>query len=117
VLNVIRELFFDPDKGERVEAALRIFKEEAKEQHAAVEKGNGPVCVERKITVKKVMAFNLTIDYISCGLSFRQASNILTHTASRTGLHMLRGVREEEEVARFVRAVVGIKYGQYFVPP
>jgi hypothetical protein len=53
------------------------------------------------------MAFNLTIDYISCGLYFRQASNILTYTASRTGLHMLRGVREDD-VARFVRAVVGI---------
>jgi hypothetical protein len=65
VLNVIRELFFDPDKGERVEAALSIFKEDAKEQPAAVEKENSPVCVERKITVKKVMVFNLTIDYLS----------------------------------------------------
>jgi hypothetical protein len=37
---------------------------------------------------------------------FRQASNILTHTATRTGLHKLRGVCED--VASFVRAVVGI---------
>jgi hypothetical protein len=66
VLNVIRELLFDPDKGEQVEAALRIFKEDAKEQPAAVEEWNGPVFVERKITTKKVLAFNLTIDYISC---------------------------------------------------
>jgi hypothetical protein len=107
VLNVIRELFFDPDKGERVEAALSIFKKDAKERPAAVEGGNGPVFVERKISINKVMAFSLTIYYISCGLSFGQAYNILTHSASRTGLHMLRGVREED-VARLVRAVVGI---------
>jgi hypothetical protein len=37
--NVIRELFFDPDKGERVEATFSIFKEDAKERSAAVEKG------------------------------------------------------------------------------
>jgi hypothetical protein len=61
---------------------------------------------ERKIVVHKVMAFKLTTDYVACGLSFRQASNILTHTATRTGLHKLQGVRED--VSRFVRAVVGI---------
>jgi hypothetical protein len=107
VLGVIRELFFHPEKGERVESALKIFHDDAEGRNAGDRERDGPVCVERKIVVKKVMAFKLTIDYVACGLSFRQASNILTHTARRTGLHKLRGVREED-VARFVRAIVGI---------
>jgi hypothetical protein len=67
----------------------------------------GTICVERKRTVKQIMAFKLSIDYVARGLSFRHAANILTHTAMRTGLHMYRGVRKED-VARFVRAIVGI---------
>jgi hypothetical protein len=57
-----------------------------------------------------VMAFGLTINYVASGLSFRQAI-ILTHTVTRTGLHKLRGVREED-VARFVRPVAGISLGK-----
>jgi hypothetical protein len=107
VLGVIRELFLDPDDGKWPENALNIFKENVEDRPAGVEEGNGPVCVERKITVKKIMAFKLTIDYVAWGHSFRQASNILSHTATRIGLHILRGVREED-VARFVKAIVGI---------
>jgi hypothetical protein len=86
---------------------LKIFKDDAEGRNAGDDEGDCPVCVEWKTVVKWVMAFKLTIDYVACGLSFRQASNILTHTATRTGLHKLRSVREQD-VAAFVLAVVGI---------
>jgi hypothetical protein len=79
---------------------LKIFKDDAEGRYAGDEARDGPVCVERKFVVQKVMAFELTINYVASGLSFRQAI-ILTHTATRTGLHKLQGVREED-VARFV---------------
>jgi hypothetical protein len=63
--------------------------------------------MELKVTVKRVMAFFLIIEYVGAGLSFRQAATFLSSTAQRTGLHKLRGIREAD-VARFVRAAVEI---------
>jgi hypothetical protein len=40
VLNVLRELYLDSDKGERVETPLIIFMEDEKERPAAIEEGN-----------------------------------------------------------------------------
>jgi hypothetical protein len=59
------------------------------------------------LTVSKVPAFSLVIDYIGAGILFQQASHILSSTADRTGLAKLKGVRENE-VAKFVRTVVGV---------
>jgi hypothetical protein len=52
VLGVIRELFFDPEKGERVESALKIFTDDVESRNARDKECDGPVCVERKIVVK-----------------------------------------------------------------
>jgi hypothetical protein len=62
---------------------------------------------ELKVTIRKVLAFSLFIDYIGAGLSFRQATHIFSSTADRTGLAELKGVRENE-VVKFVRIVVGV---------
>jgi hypothetical protein len=59
------------------------------------------------VALRKVLAFSLVIDYVGAGLSFRQASHILCSTADRTGLGKLKGMRENE-VVKFVRAVVGM---------
>jgi hypothetical protein len=97
VNEVTRELLFDHSEKEKVETALSIFKKDDEE--------GGDM--ELKVTTKRVMAFFLIIDYVGAGLSFRQAATVLSSTAERTGLHKLRGTREAD-VARFVRAAVGI---------
>lgn len=107
VLGVIRELFFDPKQGQRVETALKIFKRYEKDQKDDEHGSLGAVCVERIVTVKKVMEFMRMIDYVGRGISFRKESSFFTATATHTVLHMLREVHEED-VAKFVRAVVGI---------
>jgi hypothetical protein len=104
VNRVIGDLLFDPiESDEKVEAALNIFKDDAVGEARGASAGQS----ELKVTVRKVLAFSLVIDYVGAGLSFRQSSHVLSSAAERTGLVKLKGVRENE-VVKFVRAVVGV---------
>jgi hypothetical protein len=62
---------------------------------------------ERKLVMKKVMAFELVVDYVGAGLSCSKACACFKATRERTGLKRISGLREQD-VCRFVRAVVGI---------
>jgi hypothetical protein len=84
VNRVIGNLLFDPtESDEKVEAALSIFEED----------GAGEATVGRsersklKVTVRKVLAFSLVIEYVGANLSFRQTSHIseLHRGPHRTG--------------------------------
>jgi hypothetical protein len=104
VNRVVGDLLFDPNESdENVEAALNICKEDG----VGEARGASSEHYELKVTVTKVLAFSLVIDYIGAGLSFRQASHILSSTADLTGMARLKGV-QENEVAKFVRTVVGV---------
>jgi hypothetical protein len=98
-VKVLGEMLFDPlESNENVEAALSIF----------VADYDGPIGDgERKLVIKKVMAFELVVVYSGAGLSFRQACACLKATSERTGLKRISGLREQD-VCRFVRTVVGI---------
>jgi hypothetical protein len=99
VVKVLGEMLFDPlESSENVESALSIFKTD--NDGASGER-------ERKVTIKKVMAFALVVDYVGAGLSFRQACACLKATSDRTGLKKISGLREQD-VCMLVRAVVGI---------
>jgi hypothetical protein len=101
---VIGDLLFDPTEfEEKVEAALSIFEED-RAREARVGRSEHS---ELKVTVIKVLAFSLVIDYVGAGLSFRQASHTLSSTADHIGLDKLKVVWENE-VVKFVRAVVGV---------
>jgi hypothetical protein len=64
VSEIISELLFDPAySGEKLEAALGIFKDDS----------GGKASGELNVTVRKVMSSCLVIDYVGSGLSFRQA--------------------------------------------
>jgi hypothetical protein len=104
VNRVVGDLLFDPtESDEKVEAALSMFKEDGVGEARGVSSEHS----ELKVTVRKVPAFSIVIDYIGAGLSFRQASHILSSTADRTELAEMKGVRENEMV-KFVRIVVGV---------
>jgi hypothetical protein len=110
VLGDIRELSFDPEKGGRVEFALKIVKDDAEGRNAGDEACDGPFCVERRLVEKRLWHSSSLLTTLQAVFSFRQAK-MLTLTVTRTGLHKLRGVREED-VARFVRPVAGISLGK-----
>jgi hypothetical protein len=99
VVKVLGEILFDPlESKKHVESALSIF----------VADYDGPIGdKERKLVVKKVVAFELVVDYVGAGLSFRQACACLKATSERAGLKRIPGLREQD-VCRFERAVVGI---------
>jgi hypothetical protein len=73
VHEVIRELLFDHSQNEKVETALSIFKKDDEE--------GGDM--ELKVTIKRVMAFFLIMDYVGAGLSFWQAATVLSSTVLR----------------------------------
>jgi hypothetical protein len=83
VNRVVGDLLFNPtESDEKVEAVLSIFKEDGVREARGASSANS----ELKVTVTKVLAFSLVVDYIGAGLPFRQASHILSSTADRTGL-------------------------------
>jgi hypothetical protein len=99
VMKVLGEMMFDPlEANEKVESALSIFVADYDGP-----RGDG----ERKVTIKKVLAFSLVIDYVGAGLSFRQACACLKATSERTDMKILAGIREQD-ICQYVRAVVGI---------
>jgi hypothetical protein len=111
VNRVIGNLLFDStESDEKVDGALNILEED----------GAGEARVGRfqrselNVTMRKVLAFSLVIEYVGAGQSFRQASDISSSTTDRTRLDKLRGMRENEVVkfvnltTSFSRAVVGV---------
>lgn len=109
---IIGDLFFHPRTcEEKIEAALSIFKEENNAQGTPSSSRvflSGYGQIELKVTVRKALAFSLVVDRVATGVPFGQASQILRSIADRTGLLKLKVVRENE-VIKFVRAVVGAK--------
>jgi hypothetical protein len=68
VNRVIGDMLFDPrDLEEKVEAAWSIFKEDGAGDFLRA----SPEQSELKVTVRKVLAFSLIVDYVGAGLSFR----------------------------------------------
>jgi hypothetical protein len=86
VSNLIGGILFDPmESDEMVENALSIFER--------ADDGMRSECsVERKVTIKKVVAFRLVVEYVEAGLSFRQPCNVLRATTTETNLGRLRGI-------------------------
>jgi hypothetical protein len=83
VNRMIGDLLFDPTEPEEtVEVALNIFRDDAMGEAWGASAGQS----ELKVTVRKVLAFSLVIDYVGADLSFRQSSHVLSSTAERTGL-------------------------------
>jgi hypothetical protein len=65
LMKVLVEMMFDPlDANEKVNSALKIFVADYDGP-----RGNG----EHKVTITRVLAFSLVIDYVGAGLSFQQA--------------------------------------------
>jgi hypothetical protein len=96
VVRMLGDMLFNPlESNEKVESALSIFETDDEGP-----RGNG----ERKVTIKKFMAFALVVDYVSSGLSFRQACAFLKSKSERTGLKKISGLRDQD-VCRFVRAI------------
>jgi hypothetical protein len=99
VTKVLGDMLFDPLQSDEIMGStLSIF----------VTDYDGPRGDrEVKVTIKKVMAFALVVDFVGAGLSFRQACACLKATSERAGPKKISGLREQD-VCRFVRAVVGI---------
>jgi hypothetical protein len=65
--NVIGGMIYDPMEYDvKVENALTAFKRADGGPHSECS-------VERKVTIKNVVAFRLVVEYVGAGLSFRQA--------------------------------------------
>jgi hypothetical protein len=72
-VKVLGEMHFDPlESKERVKSALSIF---VADYDGLI--GDG----ERKLVNKRVVAFDLVVDYVGAGLSFRQAYACLKATS------------------------------------
>jgi hypothetical protein len=105
VNRVIGDLLFDQtESDEEIEVALSIFEEDGAGE-ARVGRSEHS---ELKVTVRKVLAFSLVIDYVGAGLSFRQENQL--HRGPHR-LVKLKGI-PENEVVKFVRAVVGMWKGK-----
>lgn len=106
VLGVIRDYFFDHGQCQSVNTTLNIFKRDEKLQKDDEHESLGDVNIERIVTAKKGREFMLTVDSVGCGIYIRQSSSLLAAIATRTGLHKLQRVRDED-VPKFEQAVVG----------
>jgi hypothetical protein len=101
VTNVIGEMLFDPNESdEKIENVLSFFERCDDGHHTESS-------VERKVTIKKVSAFRLVVEYVGAGLTFRQACHVLQATAAEAKISKLRGIREQD-VSRIIRTVVGV---------
>jgi len=72
--------------------ALKLFERMEEEPHYSV-------------TIKNVMRFNLAIDHVSIGMSFRQAAGAIQHAKDRTKTSKLSGINDLI-VGQYVRVLV-----------
>ena len=107
---IVAEILADPEENEAGERALSAFQREGDGSNT---RGSGPdqeLAETERINdrggcfaqVKNKRQFQLVIDYVACGSSFRHASRVLASTTRRTGLADLAG-RNEKKVRAFAR--------------
>lgn len=104
---IIGEMLWDPEdfEGETHSKMLSAFVDcrDVTENLESDEVGNDRFMV----VIKNQVQFNLAVDYVSVGCSFRQASRLLLATKERTGLAAI-GSCTDLHVAKYVRYICAI---------
>ncbi len=80
VEDIICSLFFDEKDEPSSERAMSVFKE----------RDDG----EFEVTRNKTLVFKLSVSFVSCGVSFRQASRLIEFVREATGVANLAGASE-----------------------
>ena len=99
--SLIGDMFFHPEDDEEGDDSVPISKANAlKLFHKQ------PDC-SYVVTIKNPLRFQLSLDHISIGLSFRQTARIMSQYRNRTKNPKLTGLNDQM-VGQFVRVVVGV---------
>jgi hypothetical protein len=99
--SLIGDPFFNPSQDEEDDDSTPVMKANAMKLFKLLEDGS------YRVTIKNPLRFQLAIDHISVGLSFRQTAAVITQHRNRCNNPKLAGL-SDHVVGQFVRVLVAV---------